>query len=74
MNGRPSTKENRMSDLNDKNVAALLRERASLVSRGLTDRVQQVDKQLASLGHSDAEPERAEAPRGRRSKSTETAD
>lgn len=40
-----------MSELTDKNVAALLRERASLETRGLTDRVAQVDKQLAALGY-----------------------
>lgn len=60
----------------DKNIAALKRERAGYVARGLTDRVQQVDKQLAALGTS-ADVEVAvdpdDAPKGRRSKPTETA-
>lgn len=50
-------------------VAALLRERAGLVQRGLTERIKQVDKQLQLRGH--AEPE---TPQGRSTPPTQTAD
>lgn len=43
---------------NDPTVAALLRERAGYVQRGLGDRVKAVDEQLAARGHQvDAEQE-----------------
>lgn len=36
--------------MNDSMIAALKRERAGYVARGLTDRVRQVDEQLAHYG------------------------
>lgn len=63
----------------DSMVAALLRERAGLVERGLNDRVAQVDEQLALRGHTppgsskeSAPAGRSAPPRGRRARSTET--
>ena len=61
----------------DVRVGALLRERAGLARRGLTDRVALVDAELARLGHPveappAAPPMRAtEAPRARRTRKTE---
>ncbi|HEY5833594.1 hypothetical protein [Streptomyces sp.] len=70
----------------DTMVAALLREREGLVQRGLTDRVAQVDEQLALRGYKaprgrapkaaqdktpTAEPSRSEAPAGRHQRETE---
>jgi hypothetical protein len=53
-------------------IAALLEERRGYVMRGLPDRVQAVDAQLALLGHAAPEaatrapaPERAVAPKPR---------
>ncbi|MET9876571.1 hypothetical protein ABZZ36_18380 [Actinacidiphila glaucinigra] len=65
----------------DPMVAALLRERQSLVQSGLTDRVAQVDEQLKAHGHTPpaddkpapaAKPSRATAPKGRQQKPAET--
>ncbi|MCY0930789.1 hypothetical protein OTB20_32290 [Streptomyces sp. H27-H1] len=56
-----------------KMIAALLRERESYVRRGETDRVRQVDEQLAHYGH---EPEQADEtePAGRGAAPASTAD
>ncbi|MER5882714.1 hypothetical protein ABT160_02680 [Streptomyces sp. NPDC001941] len=54
-----------MSQTDDPMVAALLRERAGYVARGLDDRVAAVDEQLALRGYSgEAAPETQE-PEGR---------
>lgn len=57
----------------DRQIAALLRERDALTRQGNTERVEQVDAELKARGHEppateDAAQERArrEAPRGRR--------
>lgn len=62
----------------DPMVAALLRERAGYVQRGLKDRVAAVDAELERHGHkppaeTPAAQARTEAPRGRRARRTETA-
>lgn len=58
-------------------VAALLRERAGYIQRGLTERVAEVDKQIKLRGHEppkDGPPAKQEttgqAPRGRRAPGT----
>lgn len=43
-------------------VAALLRERAGLVQRGLEPRIVQVDEQLAARGYATADGERGVEP------------
>jgi hypothetical protein len=48
-------------DANAKTIAALLRERATLVGRGMDDRVAQVDAQLKLRGYEP--PKTAEAPK-----------
>lgn len=61
-------------------VAALLREREGYVTRGMDDRVAQVDKQLRARGYTpdsettdgNATESRAQAPKGRRARRTET--
>lgn len=59
----------------DPMVAALLRERAQLVQRGLDDRVRQVDDQLALRGYEAPETGDGEegAPKGRRAPTKRTA-
>ncbi|MFI0932918.1 hypothetical protein ACH4RG_14365 [Streptomyces sp. NPDC021019] len=61
----------------DPMVAALLRERAGYVSRGMGDRVAQVDEQLALRGHkpaAEAAPvSRSTPPKNRRQRPPETA-
>lgn len=67
------------SQTEDSMVAALLREREGYVTRGMDDRVAQVDEQLKLRG---AEPpkedkpakpaDRSTPPKGRRTRSTET--
>ncbi|MET7643043.1 hypothetical protein ABZS83_05240 [Streptomyces sp. NPDC005426] len=63
----------------DPMVAALLRERAGYVTRGMSDRVAQVDEQLALRGHTvpDETPDEAvsreTAPKARRQRRTEQA-
>lgn len=62
----------------DPMIAALLRERAGYVTRGLNDRVAQVDEQLAQRGHTpDAATEGATSretpPKNRRQRRTEQA-
>ena len=59
-------------------VAALLRERAGLVQRGLDPRVAQVDEQLAARGYATAEAappqeDATEPPKGRQVKSRSRA-
>jgi hypothetical protein len=67
------------SKTSDPMVAALLRERESYVRRGLKNRVQAVDEQLALRGFTDVPedvPEQVDsepAPRGRRAPSKRTA-
>lgn len=63
----------------DPMVAALLREREGYVSRGMDDRVAQVDEQLKLHGATppqDDQPttpaSRSTPPKGRRARSTET--
>jgi hypothetical protein len=64
----------------DPMVAALLREREGYVSRGMDDRVAQVDEQLALRGHTPPSQESAPAgdvtrstpPKARRQRRTET--
>lgn len=64
----------------DPMVAALLREREGYVSRGMDDRVGQVDEQLALRGHtppakdatSGKPADRSTPPKARRQKPTET--
>lgn len=63
----------------DPMVAALLREREGYVTRGMDDRVAQVDEQLKLRGAeppSDGKPagavSRSTPPKGRRAKGTET--
>jgi hypothetical protein len=63
----------------DSYVAALLRERAGYVYRGLSDRAEQVTAELKRVGYTDP-PEEAEreapkgnAPRGRRAGQQATA-
>lgn len=58
----------------DPRIAALLRERAGLVSRGLTDRVEQIDEELEHRGYSDEGGQRSEPPQGRSSEPLQTAD
>jgi hypothetical protein len=41
-------------------IEALLKERAGYIARGKTDRVRQVDAQLAALGHQSATIETAD--------------
>ncbi|MFD5874017.1 hypothetical protein [Streptomyces sp. NPDC060322] len=64
------------SETEDTMVAALLRERAGYVSRGMGDRVTQVDEQLALRGYKpdkEAAPvSRATPPKNRRQRSPET--
>lgn len=62
----------------DTMIAALLREREGLVQRGLTERVAQVDEQLASRGHTPPADEksavpvsRSTPPKGRRQRGPE---
>lgn len=63
----------------DPMVAALLRERAGYVGRGMNDRVAQVDEQLKLRGvepPADDKPagaSRSTPPKGRRARSTEQA-
>lgn len=63
----------------DPMVAALLRERAGYVVRGMNDRVDQVDEQLKLRGvepPADDKPapaSRSTAPKGRRARGTEQA-
>lgn len=64
----------------DPMVAALLRERAGYVGRGMDDRVAQVDEQLRLRGVEPPAAERAAAPaspsappKGRRARGTEKA-
>lgn len=64
----------------DPMVAALLREREGYVTRGMDDRVAQVDEQLRLRGveppaaaKSDAPMSRSTPPKGRRARSTEQA-
>jgi hypothetical protein len=62
----------------DPMVAALLRERAGYVQRGMDDRVGQVDDQLRLRGYTPAdegakEQARTEPPKGRRAQRPETA-
>ncbi|MFI7234442.1 hypothetical protein [Streptomyces cyaneofuscatus] len=61
----------------DPMVAALLRERAGYASRGMGDRVTQVDEQLALRGHKpagEADPvSRSTPPKNRRQRPPETA-
>jgi len=60
----------------DPMVAALLRERAGYVNRGMGDRVAQVDEQLALRGHTsakEADPvSRSAPPKNRRQRPPET--
>ncbi|MFI2465941.1 hypothetical protein ACH475_06130 [Streptomyces globisporus] len=60
----------------DPMVAALLRERAGYVSRGMGDRVAQVDEQLALRGHKppaeSAPASRSTPPKNRRQQPAET--
>lgn len=60
----------------DKMIAALLRERAGLVSQGKDDRVAQVDEQLKLRGYreEDKPAARKQAPQGRSSKPQQTGD
>lgn len=64
---------------NDPMIAALLRERAGYATRGMDDRVAQVDEQLALRGHTPpsngpAEPvTRSTPPKARRQRNTEKA-
>lgn len=55
---------------NDNMIAALLRERDGYVSRGLKDRVGQVDEQLEHLGYTGE----ATTPKGRSEAPKQTAD
>jgi hypothetical protein len=55
---------------NDNMIAALKRERAAYVSRGMDDRVRQVDEQLEHFGCAPEEQE----PQGRTASPQETAD
>jgi hypothetical protein len=64
----------------DPMIAALLREREGLVQRGLSERIAQVDEQLALRGHKPpadekpaaaAETSRSTPPKARRQRSTE---
>ncbi|WP_097982259.1 hypothetical protein [Streptomyces sp. f150] len=61
----------------DPMIAALLRERAGYVSRGMGDRVAQVDEQLALRGHKPAPEDgpvsRSAPPKNRRQRPAETA-
>lgn len=57
----------------DKMIAALLRERAGYEAHGKTDRVRQVDEQLAHYGY-EPEGEQKKAPQGRTSAPQQTAD
>ncbi|MFF0136762.1 hypothetical protein ACFYRN_09975 [Streptomyces sp. NPDC005227] len=64
----------------DPMVAALLRERAGYVGRGMQDRVAQVDEQLQLRGveppaadKTDAPASRSAPPKGRRARGTEQA-
>lgn len=63
----------------DPMVAALLRERAGYVSRGLDDRVAQVDEQLKVRGHTppgeakEGEDPADAPPKGRRTPAKRTA-
>jgi hypothetical protein len=59
----------------DTMIAALLRERAGLVQRGLTERVAQVDEQLAHRGYTpeDGESEQGAAKTPAPAKKTEAA-
>ena len=61
----------------DTMIAALLREREGLAQRGLSDRVAQVDEQLAVRGYvqdpADPPPASSEQPKGRRTARRETA-
>lgn len=59
--------------LTEADVAALKRERAAYQSRGLADRVAQVDEYLASRGYTETEP-RERQPRERRAPGRQTAD
>lgn len=63
--------------IEDPMIAALLRERAGYVTRGLDDRVAQVDEQLKLRGHAAGEPEsddpRSEPPKERRTPPRRTA-
>ncbi len=54
-----------------KMIAALRRERAALEQQGKTDRVAQVDEQLAHYGYTAA---RKQAPQGRTTKPQQTGD
>lgn len=56
----------------DNIIAALKRERAGYVSRGLTDRVDQVDAEITRLREESSEP--ADQPEGRTASPQQTAD
>lgn len=60
----------------DRMIAALLRERDGLVAQGKTERVAQVDEQLAHYGYTPEEkPEaRKQAPQGRSATPKQTKD
>lgn len=59
---------------NDRMIAALLRERAGLEALGKTDRVGQVDEQLAYYGYErEAVDPRRQPPQGRSATPTQTA-
>jgi hypothetical protein len=65
-----------MTMAEDPMIAALLRERESLVQSGLTDRVADVDEQLKAHGYEPTKPakpaSRSTPPKGRKARSTET--
>lgn len=54
-------------------IAALLRERNGYVTRGLDDRVRQVDEQLKHHGYS-GKPDENDGPQGRTGETKQTAD
>lgn len=62
------------SATNDPVVAALLRERAGYVTRGLDERVAQVDEQLKARGYRGDTPEESpgEVPKARRAPAKRT--
>lgn len=57
---------------NDNMIAALLRERATYVTQGKTDRVRQVDEQLEHYGY-EPEAEAEAEPQGRMETPQQTA-
>lgn len=58
---------------NDNMIAALLRERATYVTQGKTDRVRQVDQQLEYHGY-EPEADQEKEPQGRSEPPQQTAD